>query len=109
MGILKIHDSALQRLKSYITGKCTKPVKLTRVLCELSNLPLHDLCKSSYVPGLSFACFSAGGGFVSIGGGAVRGGGGGIEVTLLEDEGFDGEAASTFPIFDRVNHVQMLM
>ena len=37
------------------------------------------------------------------------GGGGGIEATLLEDEGFDGEAARTFPIFDRVNHVQMLM
>jgi len=55
------------------------------------------------------ACFSDGGGLASTGGGAVRGGGGGIEVTLLEDEGFDGEAASTFPILDRVNHVQMLM
>lgn len=62
---------------------------------------LHALCKSSYVPGLLDACFSDGGGLASTGGGAVRGGGGGIEVTLLEDEGFDGEAASTFPILDR--------
>lgn len=75
----------------------------------LGNLPLHALCKSSYVPGLLDAFFSVGSGLASTGGGAVRGGGGGIEVTLLEDEGFDGEAASTFPIFDRVNHVQMLM
>ena len=31
----------------------------------------------------------------------MRGGGGGIEETLLEDEELDGEAAKTFPIFDR--------
>lgn len=80
-----------------------------RVVRPLCSLPLHALCKSSYVPGLLDACFSDGGGLASTGGGAVRGGGGGIEVTLLEDEGFDGEAASTFPILDRVNHVQMLM
>lgn len=48
-------------------------------------------------------------GFSSIGGAAVRGGGGGIAVTLLEDEGFGGEAARTFPIFNRVNHVEELM
>lgn len=36
----------------------------------------------------------------------MSGGGGGIEATLLEDEELVGEAASTFPIFDRVNHVQ---
>ena len=53
--------------------------------------------------------FSSGCGFGSTGGAAVSGGGGGIDATLLGDEGFDGEAASTFPIFDRVNHVQMLM
>lgn len=80
-----------------------------RVVRVLGSLPLHALCKSSYVPGLLDACFSDGGGLASTGGSAVRGGGGGIEVTLLEDEGFDGEAASTFPILDRVNHVQTLM
>lgn len=72
-------------------------------------LPLHDLCRSSYVPGLLLDGFSSDCGFGSTGGAAVSGGGGGIDATLLGDEGFDGEAASTFPIFDRVNHVQMLM
>ena len=85
-----------------------EPVKFLQRLANFT-LPLHDLCRSSYVPGLLLDGFSAGCGFGSTGGAAVRGGGGGIDPTLPGDEGFDGEAASTFPIFDRVNHVQMLM
>lgn len=74
------------------------------------HIPLHALCNSSYVPGLfSVDLFGSDLGFSSIGGAAVRGGGGGIAVTLLEDEGFGGEAARTLPIFNRVHHVQELM
>ena len=42
------------------------------------TLPLHDLCRSSYVPGLLLDGFSSGCGFASTGGAAVSGGGGGM-------------------------------
>ena len=64
--------------------------------------PLHFLCKSSYVPGLLLLFLSSDGDFdTSTGGGAVIGGGGGIEEPFSGDEERDGEAAKTFPIFDR--------
>lgn len=76
-----------------------------RVVWVLCNLFLYVLCKFLYVLGLLDVCFFDGGGLVFIGGGVVRGGGGGMEVMLLEDEGFDGEFVSMFFILDCVNYV----